>query len=105
MFKLFYLLILVSLYSCASVSADWGPWTMEDSPAPERTWRFCTEELDGPELHNKGYCYQSEECRNKTTILGNDKKECRRLPLFCAHGDMNCLVKYGINTMTISNKK
>lgn len=99
------ILIFTCLYSCASISADWGPWQMEDVQSKERVWRFCKEELDGPEFHNKGICYISEECRTKRTILGNDKKECRKLPLFCEWGNVDCLVKYGINNMTISNKK
>jgi len=100
-----YLLILLCLYSCSSISADWSVWQMEDVQSSRREWRFCKEELDGPELHNKGMCYQSEECRTKSTIFGNDKKECRRLTLVCLWGDIDCMVKFGINNMTISNKK
>jgi len=103
MFKV--LILSLFLYSCASMSSDWSPWQMDDVDTMSREWHFCNEELDGPELHQKGICYQSEECRTRRTIFGNKKKECRRLPLFCAHGDIECLNKYGINVMTISNKK
>jgi hypothetical protein len=103
MYKLFLLLLLTS---CVTTDArDWGPWQMDDVQSSERVWRICKEELDGAELHNKGFCYQSEECRTRTTIFGNEKKECRRYSLICMWGDVDCLVKFGINNMTISNKK
>ena len=101
MFKLLSLLLSLCLYSCASVSADWTSWTMSDVPSEERAWRWCSEELDGPVLAGKGWCWQAEECRTKRSILGNDKKECRDLTLHCAHGDVQCFLKYGYNNMTI----
>lgn len=97
-------IVLAFTYSCASISADWTPWKMEDVPSVKRKWHICREELDGPDLHLKGFCYQSEECRSKKIFLGSDKKECRRLPLVCLWGDVECIVKFGINSMEISNR-
>ena len=105
MFKWIYPVLLAFLYSCASISGEWGPWSIEDVPTKEREWRFCKEELDGPGFHPDDRCYQSEECRRKKVLFGGEKKECRKATLSCKHGDVECLNKYGILDMTISNKK
>jgi len=105
MFKWSYPILLALMYSCASVSADWTPWQLEDVASAEREWSFCKEELNGPGFHPNDVCYESEECRTKKVLIGSDKRECRGVTLTCGHGDSACFIKYGINTMTISNKK
>lgn len=104
MSKIILIFFISIFYSCSTMSSDWGDWYLQDSPTKDREWHFCIDELDGPELHRKGICYQSKECRDRKTILGNKRTECRRAPLFCPWGDFDCLIKYGINSMSIKNK-
>lgn len=103
MFKL--LLVLTFLTSCVSMSADWSSWKVEDVAYDKRIWRFCSREKDGEELHRKGFCYVSQECRTRKTILGNEKSECRQLPLFCAWGDIECMDRYNIFNKVIVHKE
>ena len=82
--KLFVIVFMIIIAnSCAS-----APWVMRDVSLEKRVWRFCHEHYDGPEKHEKGFCYISQECKS-------DKK-CRPLPLFCAWVDIDCLRKYKI---------
>lgn len=67
-------------FSCASAT-----WKVQDVSLEKREWRVCSEILDGPEKHQKGFCYISQECK---------KKKCRPLPLFCAWGDIVCMDKW-----------
>lgn len=101
MFKWLYPVVIAFLYSCASVSADWGPWEHRDVPKLERRWRFCSVELDGPEYDKGGVCWIAKECRTKKTIFNNAKEECRKKVLHCPEGAIDCRVQYGINNMTI----
>ena len=82
--KLLVLVILISI-SCAS-----KPWKARDVSYETREWRFCLGHKDGPEKHKAGFCYNSQECRER--FLRKD--ECRTLPLFCAWGDIPCMENY-----------
>lgn len=72
--------------SCASARQS---WYVEDVGLEKRKWRWCHESKDGPEYHEKGICYISRRCRKRLLM----KPKCERVPLFCAHGDMECLRK------------
>ena len=91
------------LCSCAH-SRDWGAWTLENISSEKQVWRRCTEILDGPNYANKGECYSMRECRTRKTILGNQKKECRRFTLFCGWGDIECMQKHNTFNSVIINK-
>ena len=97
--------IMLLCTSCASMSGDWGPWKITDVSTDKQVWRFCSLDLDGPELARKGFCYISQECRFRKTIFGNEKSECRQAPLFCAWSDMECVDRYGILNKVIVNKE
>lgn len=91
-------LILLSTFllsSCATAK-DWSAWREESINLESRIWRFCDKRFDNPELHEKGICFVSNECRTRKTILKNTKKECRRLQLFCEFTDISCLRDYKI---------
>ena len=81
--------IIIILYlvtvttSCASAK-----WKVKDVSLQKRVWRFCSEQYDGQKLHEKGFCYISQEC--------NWRNKCRPLPLFCAWNDISCLKKYKV---------
>lgn len=100
--NLFTLALFLLLASCASSAGDWGPWKMTDVSMEKRDWRFCRADKDGETYHRKGFCYQSQECRFKKTIFGNDKSECRALLLHCSWGDVECMDKYDIFSRSIS---
>lgn len=86
--------IIVSLLfvfsSCASSARD---WKIHDVSDEKKDWRICSEKYDGPEKNFKGFCYISQECYK--TVFRNRK--CRPLPLFCAWGDTDCILKYGLD--------
>lgn len=84
------------LMSCTSAAKDWSDWREESIRIEKRKWDFCHERLHGPEFHMKGFCYVSQECRTRKTIFKNEKKECRKLRLFCKWGDIDCYLKYDI---------
>ena len=99
------ILVLILLFtSCSSMSRSWGEWKVASVPLNEKTWNFCREERDGPELHGKGICFQDQECRYKKTLIGRTKSECRNKVLFCKWGDIPCLKKYNIFFNTIVNE-
>lgn len=98
------LALVFLLNSCSSMSGEWGPWKMKDVSADKRVWRFCSATLDGEANHRKGICYESQECRTRKTIFGNERVECRGLLLFCAWGDVACLDKYEIFEKVILSK-
>lgn len=104
MFKIILGFTLI-MTSCASMSEDWGPWKLAGVSIDDRAWRFCSTDLDGAALNRKGMCYISLECRTRKTIFGNEKKECRNAPLFCAWGDIACMDSYNIFNKIIVNKE
>ena len=80
-------LLFILLVGCSSTEA--ARWKIEDVALEKRAWRHCEERFDGVEMHRKGFCYISKECKKR--LIG---KKCRRLPLFCAYGDLECFDKY-----------
>lgn len=100
------ILVLMLVCSCAtSADRDWGPWKRNGVSTKEMRWHFCREDLDGPELHRKGVCYQSRETRTRKTILGNIRSEHRTVSIFCAWGDVDCLERHDIFHANISNRE
>ena len=81
------LLILILIAACAS-GAD-AKWYIKDVAVDKQEWRYCSLDKDGPEKSDKGFCRISQECIKK--ILRKEK--CRPIPMFCAHGDFECLRK------------
>lgn len=88
-----YLLLMVMLTSCAS------SWKRVPVSNEEMVWRSCSENLDGPNVHRKGWCYQATECKDQ--FIG---KKCRNVPLFCAHGDNECFDKWGLHNKVLGPK-
>lgn len=81
---------LFLIVSCASDSVDAkAEWYIKDVATEKREWRYCSEDKDGPEKADKGFCYISQRCIKKFLR----KEKCVPLPLFCAHGDFECLRK------------
>ena len=77
------LTVILLISSCATMSSAW----VEESPAKEnRSWRFCSKELDGIELDKKGFCYITKECRKKLWWY-----DCRKKQYYCAWGDIDCM--------------
>ena len=67
-------------------------------------WKFCKEDLHGPEVHQKGMCYIAQECRYRKSIFGNTKSECRDSLKFCAWGDVPCMLNNNIFNSDIVHK-
>jgi hypothetical protein len=55
----------------------------------KRVWRYCSEDKDGLDRSNKGFCYNSQRCIKKVLR----KEKCELVPMFCEHGDFECLRK------------
>ena len=89
------LLMLLTL-SCATdteAKAKFKPCGVSDA---KKEWRWCTPKRDGDKA-DKGLCYIDLHCRKKW----GRKLEKRRVPLFCAHGDLTCFRKWGIDRKKI----
>ena len=90
----FLTVVLISLLvSCSSTqeAEARAQWKTVDYPNEKKRWRPCSEQLDGPEYHRKGWCYKIKECRKRFLR----RKECRPKLQFCAWGDLACYDKYG----------
>lgn len=89
------LILLVSLLLSSCAHGDWK----NEGVAPEkRKWRFCSAiDLD---MQDKGICYWDLECKRIMLI-----KTCRRIQLFCAWGDLECMESYGIINMIIQTRE
>jgi|VirMetMinimDraft_7_1064189.scaffolds.fasta_scaffold08663_3 hypothetical protein len=98
------LLSTILFTSCATFSKDWGEWQRDGIQEKQMDWHFCQAELDGPDFHHKGICYVAQECRHRKTILGNSKSECRNKVLFCAWGDVECMLSNRLLSRSITNK-
>lgn len=77
------------LTACSSVSDAKAEWYIKDVSMEKREWRYCSEDKDGPDLDGKGFCYISQKCIKKFLR----KEKCVPVPMFCAHGDSECLRK------------
>ena len=100
------LLCVLLFSSCASqAEREWSEWEREGVPAAEMKWHICKEELDGPDLHLAGFCYQANECRTRKTIFGNERKECRNKLLICKWGDIDCILYHNIDSMVIEHQQ
>lgn len=100
------LAILLFVSSCASsAERDWGEWQRVGVSQAEEEWHFCQKELDGPEYHEKGHCYQAQECRYRRTIFNNKKSQCRNKVLFCKWGDVQCLYQNNLFNKVIKNSE
>lgn len=104
MLKWIYPIIISLMYSCASISGEWGQWKVIDVAQEKQIWRLCEQGKDGIDKHHKGFCYISQECRKRETILGNERIECRNAPLFCTWGDIDCYLKNGIFNKQLTPK-
>jgi len=113
--KAFPLLLLTTLLltSCSTYSSiigridryqRWSEWKLNSVPSKEKIWRFCREELDGPRYHEKGVCFQDQECRSRKRILGKKKVQCRKKTLFCEWGNVECLKRHNIFFNIIINE-
>lgn len=98
------LIVILLVSSCASFSSNWSEWREEGVALNKKIWHNCRTRLDGPELNEKGQCYQDLECRYKKRFLLKKKKQCRNKVLFCKWGDISCLRKYNIFFSEIINK-
>ena len=88
--KIINALLLLVLIGCASEQLGAkAKWFIKDVAMEKREWRYCSEDKDGPEKHDKGFCYISQRCIKKFLR----KEKCEPVPLFCAHGDFECLRK------------
>ena len=105
MFKIILISSLATIYSCASTSAEWSSWKARDVAQDDQVWRRCSADKDLPARVNKGECYVSQECRTRTPWYSGVKTECRRLDLFCAWGDIECMVKYDTFNNVIVDKE
>lgn len=74
------------LMSCAT---DAG-WEVNDVPFKEQPWRICTEEIDGAELHLKGYCYWQEQTKKRFL----KSAQWRRVQKVCLFSDKVCQLKF-----------
>lgn len=101
------ILILTSLFlvSCSTLSRDWSAWKITDVAENKREWKFCKGDLHGEEFHLKGMCYDSQECRFRKTIFGQEKTECRDKMLYCKWADIECMIKYDLLDNIIINKE
>jgi len=75
--------------SCASNLDAKAKWYIKDVSIEKQEWRYCSSDKDGPEKADKGFCRISQKCIKK--ILRKEK--CKPIPMFCAHGDFECLRK------------
>lgn len=103
--KVILILLFAISYSCASTSAEWSAWKPFTEAQEDQDWRFCNASKDGPELHRKGMCWQAQECRTKNPWYSGEKKECRRMTLFCKWGDVDCMDINGIFNKVIVDKE
>lgn len=103
--KALLIIVMAVLYSCASTSAEWSEWKEVGVAQADQDCDWCTARRDGPEYHRKGVCWQSKECRTRNPWYSGEKTECRRKPLFCAHGDLDCMDRYGILNKVIVDKE
>lgn len=93
-----YLKILIVIISLTFSSCASGGWKTKDVALLKRTWRQCSERLDG-DLANKGFCRHKKWY--KKTLLGKKyKKEIQ----FCAYTDMVCKRKEKIENMVLKTK-
>ena len=104
MFKYLLPIVLAVTYSCASTSAEWSSWKIKTAPQEKQIWNFCDARFDGPELHRKGMCWIAKECRTRNPWYSGVKTQCRRLQLFCAWGDLECMDINGIFNKVIIDK-
>lgn len=88
---------LIALLLLTSVACAAKPYKINDVSLAKRSWRFCSAAKDGESLHRKGFCYVSQECRERWLR----KDECRPLPLFCKWGDVSCYDKYELWTKKV----
>lgn len=105
MMKYILFLVAITIYSCASTSAEWSAWKISTEAQSDQEWRFCSANLDGPELHRKGMCWEARECRTKNPWYSGEKVQCRDLPLHCKWGDVECMDKNGIFNKVIVDKE
>ena len=82
-------LIVILLVLISSSCAGKAKWRVVDVAPEKREWRWCDYTKDGESLDGKGICYISKKCIKKFLR----KEKCKRVQLFCAHGDLDCLVK------------
>lgn len=94
MIKVLTVFLLVVLVSCSSTpeAEARAQWKIVDYPNHKKRWRHCSEQLDGPQYHRKGYCYKIKECRKRFLR----KRECRPVLQHCKYGDLACFEKYGL---------
>lgn len=92
--KLIPVLMILMVVSCASAKSEYKPCGVSHE---KKTWRWCDAEKDGNKA-DMGLCYWDIYC--KKSFFRIKKK---RVHLFCAHGDLYCMDKYGIDEMKISN--
>lgn len=90
---------IILLSACASDSDAKAKWYVKDVSMKKREWRYCSEDLDGPEKADKGFCYISQRCIDKAFR----KERCEPVPLFCVHGDFECLRKNKFPTIKRGN--
>lgn len=86
-----FLIFILLLSSCSSLNAssEWKPKMMAKE---KMKWDICSARLHGPDYDFKGFCYIYPECRKKFLR----KEECRNKTLFCAWGDKNCALDWGL---------
>ena len=88
--------MLILLSSCASSKAKYElvPVALEDM-----VWRRCKAVTDGEKYALKGECFIAKECKKRFW----KKDKCRKKVLFCAWGDIECMLKW--NTLDSYIKK
>lgn len=77
--------ILVLFLSMSCANAKKKVWYIKDVSMNKRVWRYCHQDLDKKELHEKGICYKTQKCYKN--FWG---EHCKVEQLFCAHGDIKC---------------
>ncbi len=76
---------LLLLSSCASAN-----WKERIVAFEKQSWRICTKEIDGEELHLKGLCYISKEVKERFLL----KDLVRQKHYFCSFEDLECMAKH-----------